>query len=259
MAWLERRGGRIYFERHGMAGPAVILVHGRGGCAASWWQQIPHLAADHRVLALDLRGFARSAWAEDGPHARAHGEDLLALLDAEGLDRAVVVGQSLGGRACMTLAWRHPERVRGLVLSATPGGLRIPEVLDSQAMRASIPRGIEAPTAALAPDYRASNPEMTLLYEQLRAMSPQPGAQFRASLDSIEDGPGPEDLTGHAVPTLVISGSEDPLYPPPILEAVAARIPGARFARMEGAGHSPYWEQPAAFNAHLGRFLAALA
>lgn len=258
MPWIARSGGRIYYERHGASGPALILVHGRGGCAASWWQQIPDFAADHRVIALDQRGFARSAWAEDGPHAHAHGDDLLALIDAEGLDRVVLVGQSLGGRACMKLAWQHRERVRGLVLSATPGGLRIPEVLGSQSARRAIPRGIEAPTAALAPAYRASHPEMTLLYEQLRAMSPPQGRAFKASLDSIEDGPTPEDLIDYAVPTMVISGSEDVLYPPPILAAVAARIPGARLAPMAGAGHSPYWEQAHAFNSLLREFLVAL-
>ncbi|MBM9595437.1 alpha/beta fold hydrolase [Roseitranquillus sediminis] len=258
MARLQRDGCRLYYEIHGREGPALVFAHGRGGCAASWFNQVPVFAADHRVVVFDHRGFARSTCAEDGPHLRFFVDDLEALLDAEGIERAVLVGQSMGGRTCLGFTARHPERVRGLVLSSTPGGLMIPAVLETQEARRKIPRGVEAPTAALAPAFREGRPDLTFLYEQLRALTEPPGPLFRKSLETLEGGTTPETLAGYGTPTLILSGEEDVLYPPAILEAVRDAIPGARLHRMPGVGHSPYWETPEAFNAVLKEFLTTL-
>ena len=258
MPHLDRGDGcRLYYEQHGRSGPALVLAHGRGGCAASWWRNVPAFRADHRVIAFDHRGFARST-APDGPHLDRFADDLQALLDHLEIDRAVLVGQSMGGRTMLGFAVRHPARVRGLVLSATPGGLLIPEVIETQAARQAIPRGIEAPTAALAPAFRDAEPALTFLYEQLRAMSPAPGPQFAASLAALDGGVDLAQLSGWAVPTLVLSGVHDVLYPPAVLDAVAAAIPGARLHRFETSGHSPYWEVPEAFNAVLRSFVEGL-
>ena len=257
MPHFDHNGCALYYEMHGKSGPALVFAHGRGGCAASWWQQVPAFRHDHRVIAIDHRGFARSACA-DGHHLDHFTEDMVALLDHLEIDRAVLVGQSMGGRTALGVAVRHPERVRGIVLSCTAGGLLIPAVEETQAARQNIPRGIEAPTAALAPAYRDREPAMTFLYEQLRAMSPPQGPLFRESLSRLDGGVTPADLTAYAVPTLVISGEHDPLYPHSVLKAVAAAIPGATLTHMPGAGHSPYWEMPEAFNQLVRGFVTGL-
>ena len=258
MPHLTVRGCRLYYEVHGRVGPALVFAHGRGGCAASWWQQVPALRDDHRVVIYDSRGFARSVAEADGPHLDHAVDDLAAILDAEGIERAVLVGQSMGGRPVFGLAVRQPHRVRGVVLSCTAGGLTIPAVIETQAQRQAIPRGIEAPTAALAPAFRDADPAMTFLYEQLRAISPAQGPLFKASLAGLDGGVAPSDLPGYATPTLIIAGEHDVLYPPALLAEVAEAIPGARLTLIEGSGHSPYWERPATFNATLRAFVASL-
>ena len=258
MPQLALKGCRLHYEVHGKTGPAIVFAHGRGGCAASWWQQVPAFRHDHRVIVYDSRGFARSVCEADGAHLDHAVDDLAAILDAEGIDRAVLVGQSMGGRPVFGLAVRQPQRVRGVVLSCTAGGLTIPAVIETQGMRQNIPRGIEAPTAALAPSFRDANPAMTFLYEQLRGMSPPQGPLFKASLGGLDGGVAPEELPGYAVPTLVISAEHDVLYPPALLEQVAAAIPGARLKHVPGSGHSPYWERPETFNAMLRDFMASL-
>jgi 3-oxoadipate enol-lactonase len=250
-------GCDLYYEMNGKTGPALVLAHGRGGNAASWWQQVPAFRDDHRVITIDHRGFARSTCA-DGHHLDHFTGDMLALLDHLEVDRAVLVGQSMGGRTALGMAVHHPERVSGIVLSCTAAGLMIPEVEATQAARQQIPRGIEAPTAALAPSFREAQPAMTFLYEQLRAMSPPQGPLFRESLARLDGGVTPADLEGFAIPTLVISGEHDPLYPHAVLEAVTAAIPGARLTHLPGAGHSPYWEMPETFNALVRDFVAGL-
>ena len=257
MPHLAHNGCNLYYEVNGKTGPALVFAHGRGGCAASWWQQVPEFRADHRVIAIDHRGFARSA-CPDGKHLDQFTDDMRALLDHLEIDRAVIVGQSMGGRTALGMAVHHPERVAGIVLSCTAGGLLIPEVEATQQARQSIPRGIEAPTAALAPHYRDSQPAMTFLYEQLRAMSPPQGPLFRESLAALDGGVTPADLAGYAIPTLVLSGEHDPLYPPDVLEAVTAAIPGATLTHIPGAGHSPYWEMAETFNRIIRGFLSGI-
>lgn len=258
MPHLDRGDGcRLYYERHGTAGPALVLAHGRGGNAASWWRNVPAFRGDHRVVTFDHRGFARST-APDGAHLDRFADDLAALLDHLEIDRAVLVGQSMGGRTVLSFAVQQPSRVRGLVLSSTAGGLLIPEVVATQAARQAIPRGIEAPTAALAPAFREAEPALTFLYEQLRAMSPPQGPRFAASLAALDGGVEPEQLADWTVPTLVLSCEDDVLYPPAVLDAVAGVIPGARIERIAGSGHSPYWEVPEIFNARLRAFIETL-
>lgn len=257
MPQFQHDGCNLYHEVHGSTGPALVFAHGRGGCTASWWQQVPAFRDDHRVVLIDHRGFARSA-CPDGRHLDHFVSDMAALLDHLEIDRAVLVGQSMGGRTALGMAVHHPDRVRGIVLSCTAGGLLIPEVEATQEARQTIPRGIEAPTAALAPAFRDANPAMTFLYEALRAMTPVQGPLFRASLAALDGGVTPADLAGYHVPTLVLSAEFDPLYPRHVLAAVAAAIPGATLTHIPGSGHSPYWEMPDRFNGLVRGFLGTL-
>lgn len=114
-------------------GPVAIAVHGITGNSQSWRPVARSLEGQARLVAVDLRGRGDSRQLP-GPHGLdAHVSDLLAVLDAEGLERAVFVGHSLGAYIVARLGTRHPERVRGLVL--VDGGLRIPgsQVDDPQA------------------------------------------------------------------------------------------------------------------------------
>src|SRR2546421_979565 len=110
----------IYFESYG-EGPAVIFVHGSGGNHLSWWRQIPTLSKHFRCVIFDQRGFGFSRPAAGRENATI--EDIGGLMDHLRIERAHLVGQSLGGRTCLGFSLADPARVNGLVLAATIAGI----------------------------------------------------------------------------------------------------------------------------------------
>lgn len=109
-------GGTVYVEECG-AGPAVVLIHGGNLDRRLWDEQFPLFARRHRVVRYDVRGFGRSTG--QGARWAAH-TDLASILDALHVERADLVGLSLGGRIAIDFALEYPTRVRSLVLSG-PG------------------------------------------------------------------------------------------------------------------------------------------
>jgi pimeloyl-ACP methyl ester carboxylesterase len=123
LAPLEERwvgGHRIY---SGGTGRPVVLLHGLGGAASNWCEVVPGLAASHRVLALDLPGHAGSAAPPKGVRMDWFADATAEVLDAEGVERAILVGHSFGGLLALRLAVRAPRLAAGLLLVA-PAGIR---------------------------------------------------------------------------------------------------------------------------------------
>src|ERR1700704_4435202 len=118
-------GETIYYEVTGADGaPAVVLTLGAGGSHAAWFQQVPALAdAGYRVVTWDSRGFGRSTYDTGVLGCDAAVADLAAVLDAVGVQRAHLVGQSMGGWWVTAFALAHTSRVLSLTLSNTVGGL----------------------------------------------------------------------------------------------------------------------------------------
>nr|VFK60061.1 MAG: alpha/beta hydrolase fold [Candidatus Kentron sp. TUN] len=114
----------IYYEVHGVDGPALVFAHGAGGNATSWWQQVPAFVSDYRVVVFDHRGFARSICPVDAQNPRFFEGDLMAVMDATGINKATVVCQSMGGWTGMRAAVYHSERVQAVFLANTPGAVR---------------------------------------------------------------------------------------------------------------------------------------
>src|SRR6516162_1641910 len=98
MPYVRTRDTNIYYESHG-EGPALLFVHGSGGNHAAWWQQIAYFMRKYRVLAVDLRGFGNSDPVADGPDSQDFPEDILAVLEDAKVERAVLLGQSIGAAA----------------------------------------------------------------------------------------------------------------------------------------------------------------
>lgn len=253
-ARIEVAGGTLHWESHG-AGPPLVLVHGSGGSALSWWQQVPRYARRHRVISYDVFGFGRSAGDPAARHPQRLPGDLAAVLDAAGVARAALVCQSLGGWTGLPFALAHPERTAALVLSGSPGGLVTPGIArDLAGLPERMARRPGLAGMALAEDYPAREPALTFLYEQIGARNPSDViAAYGAGLAEVAI--APERLAGYAVPTLLVAGEHDAFFSPPALAEVAAAIPGARIRILPGAGHSPYWETPEAFDAEVLRFL----
>ena len=257
MPHIESHGTEIYYEAQG-SGPAVVFAHGMGGNGMIWWQQVPHFAERHRTITFDHRGFARSPCPTDAFDPAFFADDVLAILDADGIDRAALVCQSMGGWTGLGMSLQAPERVRCLALCATPGGLSSPKIVEAMSriggdlVRERAVRG----NLALAPDYPKREPEKALLYDQINGLNPGVPPDALARLGAPECLVEPADLKGFATPTLVIACEHDQLFPPKAIHDVAAAIPGAELYDFAGVGHSSYFEDPQAFNARVGAFVA---
>jgi len=251
----ESGGERIYYERSG-EGPAVVLCHGLGGNHAVWYQQVPVFAERFEVVTWDQRGFGTStnASGESGPAAAV--TDLGALLDHLSLDRAHVVGQSMGGWAVMGFALASPERVASMTICDSTAGVwtdAIGEVFSRRSAPAPPEPKLGSHTA-VGRALRERDLAKAFLYQQI--------GTFRGGVDDAEmvsrlfsTRYHTDDVSRLPVPVLAVVGGDDDLIPPDAVRAMASVIPDARVVEIPGAGHSPYFEQPAAWNEAVLSFL----
>ena len=248
-------GEQIYFESVG-AGETVVLSHGAGGTHAVWYQQVVVLAQKYRVITWDHRGFGRSTDVNKQASPERAVEDLKALLDHLGVTSAHLVGQSMGGYAVMGFALKYPTRVRSIVLADTPAGVVTPEVAS---WRKSTPQGLppdQLPITrhpGLSDAFGTRDPAKAFLYKQMGA-APPAGLNEKMLKTSY----ALDDVRRISVPVLLVVGAEDQLYPPAVIRSIAALIKGARLAVLPGAGHSPYFETPDAWNEVVMKFLAQI-
>ena len=251
MATAQSAGAAIYYESSG-EGPALLFAHGAGGNAAIWFQQTAHFADRFNCIAFDHRGFARSPAPASTLTGAQFRDDALAVLDAEGVDRAHVVAQSMGGYTALRLALDAPERVASVTLSGTSGGL--PNEQPSEALKALISGNASSGIAAtMARATQADKPKMAL-YAAISAFNT--AFSFANLADLVRDGgPSLADAGRIACPVLFVAGREDPLFPPSLLASYVPHFPNARITVVDDTGHSPYYEQPEVFNALLDEFL----
>jgi len=236
----------------------LLLVHAWPLDSALWAPQVAAFADTRRVIAPDLAGFGRS-----GPEGRStidgHADDLVALLDALSVARAVVVGLSMGGYVALALAHRHPGRVAALVLAATRATADDPGTRESRtdlARRLAI-EGLGPLRVELLPRLVATTAPEHVRAAAWAIMARQPVAGVTAALAAMADRADSRPwLAAIAVPTLVMVGSQDVITPPSAAEALAGAIRGARLVRVPGAGHLASLEEPGAFNAAVRAFLA---
>jgi 3-oxoadipate enol-lactonase len=250
----------IAWERRGEGAP-VVLVHGLG--YARWgWEPVADLFAERfEIVLLDNRGVGASD-APPGPYTAAEmAVDVLSVLDDAGLERAHVVGTSLGGMIAQELALSSPERVNRLVLvCTTPGGpnaapmpeqtVRLLAEASSLEPRVALRRFVEN---ALAPDPPEELVERILAH---RLATPQPLAAWSSQAAAGVTFDVWDRLGELRAPTLIVHGTEDVVVDPANAERLAERIQGARVERFDGCGHLLFWEEPARFADVVGEFLA---
>ncbi len=242
-------------------GPVVVLSGSLGSDHRMWEPQVKPLTDQgFRVIRYDTRGHGVSP-VPPGPYALDDlGGDVLALLDAHGVERAHVVGLSLGGMTGMWLGIHAAERIGSLVLCCTSAKLGPPEMW---AERAKAVR--ENGTGSVAEGgvgrwvtagYAAAHPEQV---DSLRAMiAAVPAEGYAASCAAIEHMDLVDDLPKIEARTLVIAGAEDPATPVEHGEVIAGGIPDARLAVVEGAAHLGSFEQPERFTALILEHLEAV-
>ena len=256
MTTVNSSGAPIYYESKG-EGAAIVFAHGAGGNAAIWFNQVAHFSPHYKVIAFDHRGFGRTPVQGEPLTAYQFRDDLLAILDAERVDRAHVVGQSMGGFTVLRTALDAPDRVSSLTMSATPGGIINPN--PTPAMKSLTSSSDDDASGVSATMSRATQqrPELMQLYESINNFNVDFSWSNLARLLGPEDVVQLEDLAAVRCPTLFICGEEDPLFPSELLASYVPHFSDARIEVVENSGHSPYFEQPERFNALLTQHLEA--
>ncbi|MCH7838560.1 MAG: alpha/beta fold hydrolase [Chloroflexi bacterium] len=258
MPTAKLNGIDIYYEERGQ-GPALVLTHGLGDCAELWSPLAEALADGYRVVSWDMRGHYRSEAPEDPAQYTQDlvVEDLRALCDHLGIERAVHGGHSLGGYTALRFYEAYPERVAGLVLHAAGPGYRNQE--GSQAWTDRLNK-IAGKQEEKFPDSSAR-----VSAKELRVGAPALGdvAQHMVrGIAGVERGvmahPRFVDATTLRVPTLVLVGENDRGYQASA-DYFAAKLPDGRKVVVEGAGHPAVLERPELVNAAVREFLDSLA
>jgi pimeloyl-ACP methyl ester carboxylesterase len=251
-------------EGTGSRGPTLLFVHGHLASSASWKEVLGAVAPGRQAIAVDLPGFGFSdrPWPFDYT-AAGEAAALLAFLDARGIGRVVLVGNSLGGTTAMWLAADHPERVAALVLVAPATAsstipwpvriLRVPpmgELALTLSTRRSVAFGLRHKIYARSSrvtDERIDDAWLPLTIAGTR----------RAALAAVRE--DPQRYAGLEArvraPTLLVWGREDRLLPVREAERLYTRMPGSRLVILPDAGHLPQREVPREFSDAVASFL----
>ena len=252
----------LHWETAGDGEP-VLLIMGLGLSSGAWWRTVPVLAGRLRVITFDSRGLGRTRAFSYAYTTEAMADDAATVLDAVGVQRAHVYGISLGGMVAQTLALRHPERVRSLVLGATsPGGPRaarpsaeVGAFFRRRARMAPEEAARESVPINYGPRCRAEHFERIEEDIAQRLAHPFGERAYRAQLFAAAWHNCLGALPRIAVPTLVVHGALDRVIPVANAHLIAERIPGARLRVLDEAGHLYPTEAPEVDEAIAG-FLA---
>jgi len=257
MPFADSSGARVNYRFDGPAdAPALVLSNSLGTNLSMWDPQIPALSQKYRVLRYDTRGHGQSA-VTPGPYSVTQlGRDVLALLDATGIERAHFCGLSMGGMIGMWLGVYAPERIHRLALCNTAAKIGMPEIWNAR-LELVRTQGMSAVAETQAqrwftPAFIASSPNVVAATRQLIANTPADG--YAANCGAIRDMDQRETIARIRARTLVIAGRHDPVIPAADIRYLADTIPGARFVELE-ASHLSSVEAPVEFTSALLNFL----
>lgn len=266
----DRIAGRIVnFAQYGNpAAPAVVLIHGLAGCWQNWLENIPALGADFNVIAVDLPGFGESEIpAGKQVSLPAYGRTVVGVLNSLGVDRASLIGNSMGGQTAVQTALDHPSRVDRIILvspagystcsapahlaqSAGVGGALLANaaicrrfLVTRSRLRAAALGGVVAHPNRLSPE---------IAFEMIGG---DRKAGFSAAAHAILEHDFRPRLGELTAPTLVVWGRNDHLVTFRDAERFRSRIPGAQKIVLSDTGHCAMVERPAWFNSTARDFL----
>ncbi|WP_285773002.1 alpha/beta hydrolase [Microtetraspora sp. NBRC 13810] len=256
---------RLYSRSTG-SGVPVVLLHAFPLSSAMWLAQREGLASACRVITPDLRGFGGSVLPDEEPSLDLMADDVARLLDAEGVERAVVGGQSMGGYVTMAFCRRHPDRVLGVILAGTKAQADADAAAREARERLAgsvLDSGNGVLVTELLPNLvgPTTRQRRAMVFGRVRGLvqSAPPGAVAWASRAMAGRADSFETLRALKAPVLVIVGEEDVISPVSDAEAMRLAAPDARLVVIEQAGHLCAVEHPEAFNRAVAGFVAALA
>jgi pimeloyl-ACP methyl ester carboxylesterase len=263
--WLsfEREDIRLACLDFGGSGPPVLLLHGLAGHAGEWSETASWLTGNHRVLALDERGHGRSTRAPKDVSREAHVSDVAFVIDQLNLGPVILIGQSLGGNLAFLVAARHPDLIHGLVVAeacpdADPDGAGVAETR----------RWLEGwPTPFPSREAAVTFFKGTPLYAgawadglEYREGGWWPRFDAEVMVRTLREGIRCDywdEWERIRCPTLVVRAGKG-FFPADVLQAMAGRLPGARFVEIPGAAHDLHLDRPGEWRAAVAGFLATL-
>jgi pimeloyl-ACP methyl ester carboxylesterase len=250
---------KLHFSEAG-SGTPLVLLHGFPLSSAIWQAQRTGLAGRCRVITPDLRGHGTSPAPEGVYGMETMARDVLALLDALAIPKALIMGHSMGGYVALAAAKIAPERLLGLALIASQAAADTDEARQGRfkLVERVATEGAVAVAAAMMPRlFAPGGVGGEGVVEEVRQMILKtPRAGIIGALRGMAARENTEAVLAKIkVPVLLLAGEHDQLIPPAKSQALAAAVPGAKLAIIEKAGHMPMLENPARTTAAIGEFL----
>jgi len=244
-------------------GLPVVFLHGFPHDRTLWAPQLGGLLSRARCIAPDLRGFGESEIR--GPYTMdSYADDVVAMMDALQIERAVIAGLSMGGYVAFALWRRHRQRVRALILADTRPGADTEEGRAKRRELIALARAKGSGAVAdaqiggmVGKTTREKHPDIADAVHRMLSMATVEGVV--GALEAMMARPdSTPTLATIDVPTLIIVGEEDALTPPKEARTMHEQIAGSRLEILAGAGHVSNVERPAAFNHVASEFLGVL-
>ncbi len=238
----------LYYETQGSGAP-LILISGLGYPLWQWHKMVPFLAEHFQVITFDNRGVGQSD-KPAGPYtAQMLAADTAGLLDALGIEKAIIAGHSMGGFVAQAMALDFPQKVAKLILCSTNFGGPHHVPVTPEAMKVltdvtsdTLTRFKNGLAISTAPDWSEKNPEMIEEWIQWRVANPIDPAPYQAQMAigfglMLEAAAFENKLPRLNVPTLILFGAHDKVVPPENASLLAEKISGSKVVILPNAGH----------------------
>ena len=257
MAFARINGTLLHFRTSGFSGaPALVFINSLGTDARIWDEVIAAFSSSHFCLSYDKRGHGLSDTPAGDYRLDDHLDDVLGLMDHVGIDRAGLVGVSIGGLIAQALALRAPARVAGLVLCCTAPRLGDVAMWSTRidAVRANglLPLADPVMERWFSPGFRSGRPVDLAGWRNLFLRTDPEG--YANTCATLRDADLSSSIARITAPTLIVAGDADLAAPVDLVRNCTA-IPGSRFEVFEGVGHIPSIEQPTGLSGLVHDFL----
>src|SRR5688572_3701072 len=239
-----------YVEQGDATGVPVVMLHGVTDSWRSFEHVLPYLPDDVRAIAVTQRGHGDAPKPESGYRIEDLAGDVIDLLDELGIERAVLVGHSMGSWVTQRVAIDHPERVTGAVLAGSFGG-RPGDAPEMQAFAAEMASVRDPITDQVARDFQDSTVASPLPAGQMDEFVSEslkvPARVWNQTFTGFLEVDHVDGLTRLAAPALLIWGERDAFIPRAVQDELLETLPDARLEVYENVGHAVHWERPERF------------
>jgi pimeloyl-ACP methyl ester carboxylesterase len=256
-----------YIDRGERSGPAVVLIHGYTDSARDWVPMLPYLSKHYRLILVDIRGHGRSSKPECCYMRLDFAYDIKLLLDVLGVQKADIVGHSLGSIIAQTFAEYWPERTAHVVLISSTGGSppdgpKKPPQFDFAAEIRKLKEPIDADSPFMIAWWDSPTPvDPDFIRRERKDAAGIPLRVWLAVLDQALPGNTAfgdlqSTLPRLKAPTLLIWGSKDPIMEEDQRQSLRNALPSAGVKIFDGLGHNPFWEDPRGVAQVINAFLS---